>query len=218
MVTNIHKPQLVEDFTISSNRMLRDKRLSFRARGILAMMLTLPPNWRTHAEWIEEMGTEGREAIRTALNELEALGYLKRTVKRDGIRFVGKEWVWRWEPSDGFPSGGNLTAEKPAAKKNREEEVKSKKEKKKGGFVPKHARFFKPRFPYPSDEEEMCAMLEIQGLEPNLDYDGSFYDTNSRRGWSMPDGSPIYDWVELYKARVLHVTGEEIQPYVPERF
>lgn len=204
MGNNIHKPQLVEDFTISSNRMLRDKRLSFRARGILAMMLTLPPNWQTHAEWIEEMGTEGREAIRTALNELEALGYLTRKVKREGIRFVGKEWFWRWEPSDGFPSGGNLTTEKPAAKKNRSEEGNINEGKKKGGFVPKRTGVVSPRYPYPTSEEEMYAILEIREVDIDPDHDGGFFNDFSKRNWCMPDGSPVYDWVETYNARLEH--------------
>lgn len=63
-------------FAQIANAALRDKRLSFRARGILAMVLSHSGEWQANREWIARQSDhEGRQAIQTALNELTELGY-----------------------------------------------------------------------------------------------------------------------------------------------
>lgn len=72
-----------ERFALIANEALRDKRLSYRAKGILAACLTHSANFSFNKEWILEHGTEGRDAIVTALKELRSLGYLKNIKLRD---------------------------------------------------------------------------------------------------------------------------------------
>lgn len=70
-------------FYILQNAVAEDERLSFRARGVLIALLVKPDDWRCTTEELEKQGTEGREAIRTALRELEAAGYLERVRSQD---------------------------------------------------------------------------------------------------------------------------------------
>ena len=64
-------------FTQIANEALRDPRLSYRAKGILAAALTHEAGFSFGRPWIDSHGTEGRDAITTAIAELKALGYCR---------------------------------------------------------------------------------------------------------------------------------------------
>lgn len=82
-MTIVRSPRIERDFTILPNRALRDPYLSYRARGVLAYVLSMPDNWRTNATTLARQGLEGRDALRTAINELIAAGYARRVKARN---------------------------------------------------------------------------------------------------------------------------------------
>lgn len=90
----VRAPRPADRFAQISNAALADDRLSFRARGILAYLLSRPVGWRTDAATLARGAREGRDAIRTALVELETTGYLHRIRARDdGGRWVHTSYV-----------------------------------------------------------------------------------------------------------------------------
>ena len=119
VMKTIHRTKINENFTVLPNHLLRDKRLSFRARGLLCMMLSNREDWETHLSWIEEQGTEGRDAARSAMSELEQFGYLRKETLKDGNgRFKATVWVWSDTPESGFTENGFSENGKSAATKN----------------------------------------------------------------------------------------------------
>ncbi len=59
-----------------ANSALRDTTLSFRARGILALVLSNAGEWKASRDWLESQSKkEGRDAIQNALKELTDSGY-----------------------------------------------------------------------------------------------------------------------------------------------
>ena len=78
----VRSPRPTGNFTVLHNKTIRDTRLSFKARGILTYLLSLPDNWRTSAEDLARNAPDGRDGIRSGLRELETFGYLRRTKHR----------------------------------------------------------------------------------------------------------------------------------------
>ncbi|MCK8675013.1 replication protein [Rhodococcus sp. HM1] len=77
-------PRLADNFSVLSNAVLNDERLSFRARGVLAWLLSKPLDWHIRSEAIAAQSPrEGREAIRSTMRELVELGYLIREKVQD---------------------------------------------------------------------------------------------------------------------------------------
>lgn len=111
MIIRTKRPQT--KFTIIKNSVLTDDRMSFRARGILAAILSRPDDWRTSSETLAQQsgGREGRDAIRSALKELEACGYLLRLKEKHPKtgRFSTNYYVFDEprKPDDGNTGVGN---------------------------------------------------------------------------------------------------------------
>ncbi|WP_055588665.1 helix-turn-helix domain-containing protein [Peterkaempfera griseoplana] len=71
------------NFTMLHNAALRDRRLSRRARGLLGEISTHRDGFGISIPSLVAAGPEGRDAIRSALAELETYGYLHRRQERD---------------------------------------------------------------------------------------------------------------------------------------
>lgn len=79
-----------DGFVLLPNATVNDERLSFRALGLLGYMLGRPPSWRFAADRLAQPpAREGRDAVKSALRELEARGYYRRTKKQDD----GGQWL-----------------------------------------------------------------------------------------------------------------------------
>jgi hypothetical protein len=103
-------------FTAIDRRTINDDQLSFRARGILIWLLDKPDDWVCDSTRLAQQATEGRDAVRTALKELEAAGYLERLKSRDDKGHWVTEWVIHETPPDDWKSGvGQSGVGKPGA-------------------------------------------------------------------------------------------------------
>ena len=79
----IRAPRPRAHFTVLDNRVLRDSTLSWKARGLLAYLLSQPDGWRTSSERLARVGPDGRDAVRSAMRELEDRGYVARLRRQD---------------------------------------------------------------------------------------------------------------------------------------
>lgn len=72
-----------KDFSIVSNKILRDTNLSMKARFLLVFMLSLSETWEYSVVGLAKAIGCGRDAITSGLKELETYGYLERNRSRD---------------------------------------------------------------------------------------------------------------------------------------
>jgi hypothetical protein len=114
-----------DHFAQIPNQWLRDNRLSFKARGVLAMIMSHREGWSLSINSIAAQNQEGKDAIRSAIQELETTGYLKRTQANDGGKFGEAIWITQ-DPSD-LPMAENPTTDNPTPKNtnNKEEQYKN---------------------------------------------------------------------------------------------
>lgn len=72
-----------KNYTVMSNYHLQDKELSFKAKGLLSCMLSLPDDWNYSVRGLASISKEGIKAINSILKELEENYYLKRERKQE---------------------------------------------------------------------------------------------------------------------------------------
>ncbi|BAS55318.1 phage replication protein [Leptolyngbya boryana NIES-2135] len=73
-----------KSYTVISNRAIRDKKLSFKARGLHHLLLSYPDDWKVNIKHLEsESECDGKTAIASALKELEESGYISRERRKD---------------------------------------------------------------------------------------------------------------------------------------
>lgn len=97
-----------QNYTVMSNLFLRNKELSLKAKGLLAVCLSLPPNWEYSMKGLVAISKESITAIRNSMRELEEHGYMKvNKLKNDKGHFY-YEYVIYEEPEHKKPSTGEL--------------------------------------------------------------------------------------------------------------
>lgn len=76
-----------------SNRAMRDERLSIRARGLFAILSSHADGFEVSVRMLQT-ATEKRDAVLTAVRELEGHGYLIRDPDRrgEGGRYTPGDW------------------------------------------------------------------------------------------------------------------------------
>ncbi|MBQ6282024.1 MAG: hypothetical protein IJK66_00610 [Bacilli bacterium] len=82
---SVFKIEKNKDYTIMSNYHLRDKNLSYKAKGLLSFMLSLPEDWDYSLNGLVSLSKEGIKAVRNILQELKDLGYLVIEKKQNEI-------------------------------------------------------------------------------------------------------------------------------------
>src|SRR5207342_3868060 len=82
-MTIVRAPRPTSGYTLIRDSVLRDGRLSYRARGVLVSILSRPDHWATNADKLATEGKEGRDAVRSAMDELAEFGYLERRSVQD---------------------------------------------------------------------------------------------------------------------------------------
>lgn len=105
------------EYTVIQNSALRDPRLSLKTKGLFAVMISLPDDWEYSISGLASFVGVGRDAIRSALQELKLAGYLLQEQAHDeNGKFAGSVYVLQESapPLSGFPSTVKPTTVQPS--------------------------------------------------------------------------------------------------------
>lgn len=100
----VFRVERTRDYTVMSNYHLRDKRLTLKAKGLLSQMLSLPEDWDYTLSGLSHINRESKDAIRSAVNELEQAGYIHRRQTTDASgKFSTNEYIIHEHPDHDQP-------------------------------------------------------------------------------------------------------------------
>ena len=74
---SVFKIEKNQNYTVMSNYHLRDRNLSYKAKGLLSFMLSLPENWDYSLAGLCSISKESRDGIRSILKELQEHHYVE---------------------------------------------------------------------------------------------------------------------------------------------
>ena len=78
-----------KDYTRMDNSHFKNRKLSFKAIGILSLMLSLPDTWRYSLQGLTMLAKDGLDSVRGGIKELEEQGYLVRSQLRNSDGTLG---------------------------------------------------------------------------------------------------------------------------------
>lgn len=131
----VRGPRPTANFTVVHNHVIRDQRLTWKARGLLIFLLSQPDHWKTTTAGLQVYGIDGRDSVRSGLKELEIAGYLTRRTWQDELGH------WRTEttvhdfpnsstncpqPEPDYPTTDDPSANKELKRKDVNERISSK--------------------------------------------------------------------------------------------
>lgn len=110
MSTTVFRVEKNREFVVMSNKFLREKEMSLKAKGLLALCLSLPDTWNYSLNGLCAICKENLTAIRSTLKELERFGYLKiNKLKNEKGRFVYEYIIYEIaQTKDSTPDIENL--------------------------------------------------------------------------------------------------------------
>lgn len=204
-VFRVHK---TNDYTVMANHHLRNMGLSLSAKGLLSVILSLPPDWNYSIHGLASINKEGDKAIKSALDELREHGYVvvtrinptpgnNRVTYRYDIYETPHQLGESEEPqvSQAYPSegvqvegvqaealltGGQLNT------KELSKEYQSTKE-----YIPPQKKTRRSKPFVPPTLEEVEAYVREKGYSFSA---RAFVDYYSASNWHFANGKPVKSW------------------------
>lgn len=87
-----------KNYSVINNEFLKRDDLSWKAKGILAYVLSLPNDWIINIDEVMNHATEGKAAFRSGWNELVEAGYIERNPIREKQRIKYWETIVKEKP------------------------------------------------------------------------------------------------------------------------
>lgn len=92
-MTTIFRVEKNANYVVMSNHHLRNKEMSLKSKGLLSLILALPPEWNYSLSGLCAICKESQTAMRSALKELETHKYLIRKRQKNDLGQFEYEYI-----------------------------------------------------------------------------------------------------------------------------
>lgn len=92
-MSTIFRVEKNANYVVMSNHHLRNKDMSLKAKGLLSLILSLPPEWNYSLTGLCAICKESQTAMRSALKELETHKYLIRKRQKNSLGQFEYEYI-----------------------------------------------------------------------------------------------------------------------------
>ena len=79
-------------YVMINKKPLNNSGLSWKAKGLLSFLLSLPDDWEINIEHLKTVSTDGKESTAKGIQELMKAGYIVRQNKREKGQFKGFDY------------------------------------------------------------------------------------------------------------------------------
>lgn len=93
ILSTVFRVEKSREFVVMSNRFLRNKEMSLKAKGLLALCLSLPEDWDYSMNGLVAICKENITAVRSALKELEEHGHMQILKKKNEKGHFSYEYI-----------------------------------------------------------------------------------------------------------------------------
>ena len=112
MSKNIFRQKRTANFTVVPNEFLHSDNLSFKAKGLLSYLLSLPSDWEVHISHLATASKDGHDSVSSGMAELLEACYVWRR-PRCGAEPGGWEYFVFDAPQTESPFGESSIRENP---------------------------------------------------------------------------------------------------------
>ena len=173
------------DYTVINNTILKDTRISWKAKGLFCYLLSLPKDWNICMNDLKNRAKDGIDGLKSAVKELKEYGYLiqKRNKDEKG-RFLKTVYIIVENPQVENPQVENPQVENPQLLNTNIQNTNLKNTDIQN--TKRENKQFTP--PTLEDVAEYCKERN-NNIDPM-----QFIDYYSARGWRFNNGGKMKDW------------------------
>ena len=127
-MSKITRKKRKDNFTLINNDIFKRKDLSWKAKGLLCHLISLPDDWQIYVSQLSDVSKDGKESTANGIKELIKAGYILRRIERDEKgKFKGYDYLVSDEPEyttedvktvEGEPENGKPENGEPATTKD----------------------------------------------------------------------------------------------------
>ena len=178
------------DYTVINNTILKDTRISWKAKGLFCYLLSLPKDWNICMNDLKNRAKDGIDGLKSAVKELKEYGYLiqKRNKDEKG-RFLKTVYIIVENPQVENPQVENPQVENPQVENPQLLNTNIQNTNLKNTDIQNTKRENKQFTPPTLEDVAEYCKERNNNIDPM-----QFIDYYSARGWRFNNGGKMKDW------------------------